>query len=112
MRLDEAARVGYAFNLPESVAAPDAPGNVEELVTENAALVMEKESRGVAATIPRAQAERDDAVKIRPRITANLIGPPDQGCLRNCMAYCISLLWEEPPALALCFIGCWYVCTG
>jgi len=37
MRLDEAARVGYAFNLPESVAAPDAPGNVEELVTENAA---------------------------------------------------------------------------
>jgi len=37
MRLDEAARVGYAFSLPESVAAPDAPGNVEELVTENAA---------------------------------------------------------------------------
>jgi hypothetical protein len=51
-------------------------------------------------------------MKIRPRIAANLMGPPDEACLRNCMAYCISLLWEEPPTLALCFIGCSYVCTG
>jgi|SRR5215472_17822784 len=38
MHLDEAARVGYGFNLPESVAAPDAPGNVEEPVTAGQAV--------------------------------------------------------------------------
>jgi hypothetical protein len=37
IRLDEAERVGYGFNLPEFVVAPNAPGNVEEPVIENAA---------------------------------------------------------------------------
>jgi len=37
MRLDEAERVGYGFDLPESVVAPNAPGNVEDSVIENAA---------------------------------------------------------------------------
>jgi hypothetical protein len=37
LRLDEAERVGYGFDLPESVVAPNAPGNLEDSVIEIAA---------------------------------------------------------------------------
>jgi len=37
LRLDEAERVGYGFDLPASVVAPNAPGNLEESVIEIAA---------------------------------------------------------------------------
>ena len=48
-------------------------------------------------------------MKIRPRLHPYLQGV-DPTCFRNCVNYCI-LFVTDPPALALCILGCRVVCS-
>lgn len=48
-------------------------------------------------------------MKIRPRIFSIIQGRVDPECFNLCRAYCFLLI-EDPLALALCVLGCYYSC--